>query len=165
MKVHYLFGIIIAMLFSSCSKTLMIYDGTNSNEGQMSIGELKHYLRDIYSNVTFQQTSAMEKADVILLFSDKAKRYNIDSKIINNEGYTVTCQDEKAYIITGGKEGLLYATYSLLEHLGYGFYISGDIVPEKKEWSGFDEWELNDNPLVKERIVFTWHNFLSGCTG
>jgi len=78
-------------------------------------------------------------------------------KIFQNEG--------KLLIISPDERGFLNATYALLEQLGYGFYISGDVVPEQKIWSGFDDWEMEDAPLTGDRFLFNWHNFLSGCSG
>ena len=54
----------------------------------------------------------------------------------------------------------------MLEKSGYGFFLSYDAQPEAR--SGlftFDGWQLADAPLMQERILFNWHNFLSGCSG
>jgi hypothetical protein len=61
--------------------------------------------------------------------------------------------------------GTLYGVYALLEKLGCGFYISGDALPPPR-WGvfNFEGWELADAPLVRDRLVFDWHNFLSGCS-
>ena len=51
----------------------------------------------------------------------------------------------------------------MLEKLGCGFYISDQCLPAPMKIFSFDGWELTDQPLVKDRYVFNWHNFLSGC--
>ena len=28
----------------------------------------------------------------------------------------------------------------------------------------FEDWDVSDYPLVPTRLVFNWHNFLSGCS-
>ena len=34
----------------------------------------------------------------------------------------------------------------------------------KAEPFSFSDWQLADKPLVRDRLVFDWHNFLSGCS-
>lgn len=61
--------------------------------------------------------------------------------------------------------GTAYGVYALLRELGCGFDLSGDIPPAPfaKPFS-FDAWQLADQPLVRDRLVFNWHNFISGCS-
>lgn len=61
--------------------------------------------------------------------------------------------------------GAAYGVYALLESLGAGFFLSYDAWPAPRTNAfSFDGWQLADRPLVKDRIVFNWHNFLSGCS-
>ena len=61
--------------------------------------------------------------------------------------------------------GTLYGVYALLEKLGCGFYTSGDALPPPRPGPfTFDGWELDDAALLPDRLVFDWHNFLSGCS-
>jgi hypothetical protein len=61
--------------------------------------------------------------------------------------------------------GTAFAVYALLERLGHGHYLSFDAGAEPAGRPfDFREWELIDRPLALERIVFNWHNFLSGCS-
>jgi len=88
-------------------------------------------------------------------------------------------KEAESYVVARAKEGDLdtgliagadvrgvaYGAYALLRKLGCGFYISGDALPAAKtEAFSFAGWELTDKPLVKDRLVFNWHNFLSGCS-
>jgi hypothetical protein len=61
--------------------------------------------------------------------------------------------------------GTAHGVYALLKRLGYGFLLTGDVapLPLKKAFS-FDAWQLADAPLVAHRLVYQWHNFLSGCS-
>ena len=75
-------------------------------------------------------------------------------------------EDEHTALITSnGEQGLVFGVYKLLEKLGCGFYLSFENLPETKDEFDFSEWNLSDQPLVKVRFVFNWHNFMSGCTG
>ena len=89
-------------------------------------------------------------------------------RLATPESYLVTTTDEngrKIGIIAGADpRGVMYAVYGLLEKLGCGFYLSYDAVPAAAKPFSFDAWQLADSPLYKDRIVFDWHNFLSGCS-
>ena len=69
-------------------------------------------------------------------------------------------------IIEGAdSRGVANAIYAILEKLGCGFYLSCDTYPPaRSEPFSFAGWQLADQPLVGDRIVFEWHNFLSGCS-
>lgn len=81
------------------------------------------------------------------------------------ESFKIIPKEGKLLIIGYDERALLNATYALLEKLGYGFYISGDVAPKAKKWVGFGAWEMEDTPLTGDRFLFNWHNFLSGSTG
>ncbi len=69
-------------------------------------------------------------------------------------------------IIAGADpRGTAYGVAALLEKLGCSLHLSGDSLPPAQT-TGFDfaGWQLADRPLVPERLVFNWHNFLSGCS-
>ena len=61
--------------------------------------------------------------------------------------------------------GVAFGVYALLGKLGCGFYLSGDTLPLPRTNNfSFDGWASADRPLVRDRLVFDWHNFLSGCS-
>jgi len=79
----------------------------------------------------------------------------------------VTREDGRELGVIAGADarGTVYGVYALLEKLGCGFYLSGDAMPRARtEPFSFDGWSLSSAPLVRDRIVFDWHNFLSGCS-
>jgi hypothetical protein len=81
------------------------------------------------------------------------------------ESYTVSVSGKRATIASADARGSLFAVYSLLEKLGCGFYLSYETLPPPRHGApGFDGWELSDAPLVRDRIVFDWHNFLSSAS-
>ena len=117
----------------------------------------------MYSGVDFVITS--EESEVVFLLSEQADYLKLDKLPTQKESFLITQKEGKTYLISPDERGLLNATYALLEKLGCGFYISGDVIPESKKWTGFNGWEMEDAPLTGERFLFNWHNFLSGCTG
>ncbi len=61
--------------------------------------------------------------------------------------------------------GTAYGVYALLRKLGSGFSLFGDALPRPRATPfRWDAWQLADQPLVADRLVFNWHNFLSGCS-
>ncbi len=61
--------------------------------------------------------------------------------------------------------GTAFGVYALLTKLGCSFHLSGDTLPPPRETAFvFDGWQLSDHPVTRERLVFNWHNFLSGCS-
>jgi len=69
--------------------------------------------------------------------------------------------------VIGGADacGAVYGVYQLLARLGCGFYLSGDTMPEPRSGAfNFTGWQLENAPLTPVRLVFDWHNFLSGCS-
>lgn len=85
------------------------------------------------------------------------------------ESYLVTRVGDGAemYGLVVGRDGrgAFYGVHALLERLGCSHTLSGDTLPPASgDGFGFDAWEMADRPLVKDRLVFNWHNFLSGCS-
>lgn len=78
---------------------------------------------------------------------------------------TVVDGRECGLILGADPAGVANGVYGLLRHLGCGFYLSFDTLPEPKtEPFSLEGWDLADHPLVPTRMVFNWHNFLSGCS-
>ncbi|MBL7187650.1 MAG: hypothetical protein ISS70_15115 [Phycisphaerae bacterium] len=137
--------------------------------------ELSNYLGKVYSNVRFNvATRKSRRADYVIYFgraeSFPQLREQIgDKKPAGPESYVVTTASvdgSRAGIILGhDSRGAIYGAYNLLEKLDCGFYLSYDAFPaERRDGFSFEGWELSDAPLVRDRIVFNWHNFLSGCS-
>jgi len=83
-----------------------------------------------------------------------------------NEGFVIKkLTSNKIVISFSSDKGLFNAVYSLVEKLGAGSYLSANTNPAAKQTFSFDNWEMSDYPLQQERIIFNWHNFISGCTG
>jgi hypothetical protein len=83
------------------------------------------------------------------------------------ESYVVgVAKGRQVGVIAGADAGgVVYGVYALLEKLGCGFYLSYDaIAPSRRETFAFEGWQLANKPLVRDRLVFNWHNFLSGCS-
>ena len=138
---------------------------------RLAVEELASCLGRIYPQtrfITAGKPPASGKA--ILVGSDAFVRSMIpDADVSQPESYAVRSVrrgNQQFGVIAGADtRGAVYGIYALLEKLGCGFYLSGDALPPARtEPFSFDGWALSSAPLVRDRIVFNWHNFLSGCS-
>ena len=110
------------------------------------------------------------KAILLGLASEERVRAQLgDGRPAAPESFVVrvrtTAGREVGLIAGADARGAAAGVYRLLSRLGCGFYLSGDALPAPKEGAfSFAEWQLADAPLVPTRLVFDWHNFLSGCS-
>lgn len=132
--------------------------------------QLAVYLREIYPEYKFSVQSAINENNLTVRMG-LAGFLPLDEPVsgeipLQQEGFLIRrLNDKNVIVVSRTAKGLFNAVYSLLEKLGYGFYLSYDGKPVPKSKLMFNEWEMSDFPLQAERIVFNWHNFLSGCTG
>ncbi|NEW84326.1 MAG: hypothetical protein GZ094_18445 [Mariniphaga sp.] len=132
--------------------------------------QLCECLKVIYPTYKFSVTTVLNKGNRIIrmgLPGYFAAGEPILKEIpIQNEGFIIRSYSKNSVVIVSqSPKGLFNAVYSLLEKLGYDFYLSYDVKPVPKNELLFNEWEISDYPLQSERLIFNWHNFLSGCTG
>jgi len=138
---------------------------------RLPTSELASYLGRIYPQTRFVTASKLPVAGkAILVGSDASVRSLIaDANLSEPESYAVRSQsrcDLQLGVIAGADaRGAVYGVYALLEKLGCGFYLSCDALPPARtEPFTFDGWTLSSAPTVRDRFVFNWHNFLSGCS-
>lgn len=161
-----LYFIIVAFLLFSCNQTeIRISNISGTKIGDYAALELAAYLPQTFENRQFSIDDSNNEADIQLVLSKQAQEMGIESVPTEKESFKIIQNNGKLLFISPSERGLLNATYALLEKLGHGFYISGDVAPKQKKWKGFDGWEIEDAPLTGDRFLFNWHNFLSGCTG
>jgi hypothetical protein len=160
--------LIIGLIYYTCSEpTIQISDLSNTKVGTHGAKEMVRYLDQLYKSVDFSLVESGIEADIQYLLSSQIteKGIEIGDLPLKPESFKVTNDQGKIIIIAPDERGLLNGTYALLEKLGCGFYISGDVLPEPIKWQGFDGWEMEDEPRTGDQFVFNWHNFLSGCAG
>jgi hypothetical protein len=132
--------------------------------------QLSEYLKAVYPACRFSVTTVINENNRSVqiglpgqLSLDESVKREIP---LQEEGFLIRSLNGKnVVIVSSSVKGLFNAVYSLLEKLGYGFYLSFEAIPVPKNELLFNEWEMSDSPIQSERIVFNWHNFLSGCTG
>ena len=168
--------LIVFLVQTGFSKTIHIVVRTNQSQLEQNAAEvLKNYLSKIYLKDDFLIVNDVpDKSGMLIFIGSKMSLQDTDLPAgqmagqlpLKPEGYAVfTTQynQQKAAVIAGHDEiGTLYGVYALLERLGYGFYLSYETLPEEKQNFSFADWHLADYPRYPVRMVFNWHNFLSG---
>ncbi len=136
--------------------------------------ELLYYLGKLYPNTRFivSDKSRNTGCEIFLGCGEsfpELEKYTAGKKPNEPESYVVTTAQISSrtmgIIFGADPRGAAYGVYRLLEKLDCGFYLSCDTLPpEQRGKFSFDGWDLSDAPLVRDRFVFDWHNFLSGCS-
>lgn len=139
----------------------------------LAADKLLFYLSKMYPDRKFEKVTTSTSSGM-QIFVGNANNLNrigveVDMNLLPKaESYSVSVikRDNQEICVISGKDsrGTLNAVYALLEKLGCGFFLSYETVPSFKKFSFYD-WQMQDTPIVEDRIVFDWHNFLSGCTG
>jgi hypothetical protein len=140
---------------------------------QLAARELAAYLARLYPESGFPVANEPTPSGPVIrvgsIQSGGPIREYVDARrLAARESFVVTTAEHNGRtvgIIAGADaRGTMSGVYALLEKLGCGFYLSYDAVPALERPFSFDGWKLADAPLVAERFVFNWHNFLSGCS-
>jgi hypothetical protein len=141
---------------------------------QMAARALARQLGQLYPHEKFQQAEALPESGRCILLgtaasTPRARECLRAAAMTNAESYVITTLADgprRLGLVAGtDARGLAYGVYALLAQLGCGFYLSGDLLPPpRREPFSFPAWGLTNSPLVPDRLVFDWHNFLSGCS-
>jgi hypothetical protein len=76
---------------------------------------------------------------------------------------TLNERGKRKLLVSGGSDiGTLYAAYHLAEQFGIGFYLDGDIIPDKKVRFVFPDLEIKKAPLFEKRGIQPFHDFPEG---
>ncbi len=126
---------------------------------QLAANELITHLSVIYPDYQFKINGRASKKIILA----------IDNKMdMQHEAYRMIASarsDTLLQIIGSNMQGVLSGTYDFLTSQGCMFLLSKTIFPEPKEDFILQDTIIANHALADKRIVFNWHNFLSGCTG
>jgi hypothetical protein len=121
---------------------------------QVAAAELRLHLARLYPECAFPLVKVRPKNGPAIRI--------VTRHLATPESFHVAWRDNTLTITGADGRGTLYAVYALLEKLGFGFYLSYRVTPAPRKGAPrMEEWELADAPLVRDRVVFNWHNFLS----
>lgn len=123
-------------------------------------GTFVNYLKKTYKGEAFSITQKqIPGAKNIFL------KLSQDSTLINNEAYRISGTGKQLLIEGKTPRALINGVFGFLKSIGWEFYMSFEIPPSNAKKLNFEGVNLNDAPLYDTRIIFNWHNFLSGCSG
>ncbi len=138
---------------------------------RLAASELASYPGRIHPQTRFVVASKPPAADkAILVGSDAAVRSMLPNADLSKPeshaaGSLCRCDEQLGVIAGADARGVMFGVYALLEKLGCGFYLSCDPLPPARTGPfTFDSWSLSSAPMARDRVVFNWHNFLSGCS-
>jgi hypothetical protein len=137
---------------------------------KLAATELSSHLHLLYPQVQFAIAAMPSTNTPAVLVGTSASlpaitRYVDASALKTSESFAITNRASTAVIAGSDPRGVLYGAYGLLQKLGFGFYLSYTADPPTRSGPfSFAGWELADHPVVATRLVFNWHNFLSGCS-
>ena len=172
-----LIPLILASSNASADRIPIILSNAASGTQRLAAGELQHFLGRIHPADEFTisnaapDTLATRSIRIGTITSQpELADYLAGKRPGGPEGYVVASQlrdGRRTAVIVGADDaGVMNGVYGLLEKLGCGFYLTGEVLPApREETTDLSAWDLADHPLVGTRLVFNWHNFLSGCTG
>lgn len=135
--------------------------------------ELGHALQQLYPNDRFANRGELPTQGPVVLVGTAThaiiRPHLADAAPKSPESFVVrhvrAAGRELGVIAGADGRGTASGVYALLTRLGCGFMLDGDTFPRPRTTPfDFAGWSLSDRPLVPDRLVFNWHNFLSGCS-
>lgn len=140
---------------------------------QTASDELTSHLRMLYPATSFTAGSAGPSDWTIYLGTPKELPAQfaeaVKDRLATSESFLVTTSltgnTHSAVIAGGSPRAVVFGVEALLEKLGFGAYLSYNTAPAPEHSAfSFAGWRLEDTPIAGERVIFNWHNFLSGCS-
>ena len=145
----------------ACSIQDKTYIVTGHNESvSEAAGDLARYLLATYPRQKFEVVSqpVSDRRNILLEIVKDAEWENI-------EAYKISGEENQLIIKGKTPRAIAYGVFGLLKHLGWNFYLSFQVPPDNPVPLDFLSVNLGNEPLKERRILFNWHNFISGCTG
>jgi hypothetical protein len=145
--------LVLLLAAAAFGQVSIVVSGTASGVERLAAAELASYLGRMHPGERFEVGAAAGAAYTV----EFVRRAGAA------ESFSITHAGRRATIAAADARGALFAVYALLEKLGCGFYLSSETLPAARPFS-FEGWTLEDSPVLAERMVFDWHNFLSSAS-
>jgi hypothetical protein len=169
-KLAVMLGLSAGMWAAAQARVVVTLPKSAGTVERVAADELTSHLQALYPATRFEVGDALEGVQVIYLGTaeDLPGSYaaEVRNKLDKPDSFAVKVIDSRIAVIAGASpRAALYAVDSLLEKLGFGFYLSYNTAPSPSHSPfSFAGWEMEDAPIAGERLIFNWHNFLSGCS-
>ncbi len=169
-KLAAMLGFSAGMLVAAQARVVVTQPKDASTVERIAADELTAHLRALYPSTAFEIGTPQAGVAVIYLGTaqelPESYAAELRNKLDQPDSFAIEVIDSRIAVIAGeSPRATLYAVDALLEKLGFGFYLSYNTAPVPTHASvSFAGWELEDAPIAGERLIFNWHNFLSGCS-
>lgn len=131
---------------------------------RIAAAELASHLARLYAADRFEAASAAPQTGKAILLGAASRALGVKAPSAP-ESFVAGSKGERGYIAGADPRGLLHGVYTLLEKLGWGFYLSYEAAPPPRQDAfSFAGWDLADKPVFRDRVIFQWHNFLSSAS-
>ena len=153
--------IVFSLLVTGCrQKQTILIVCEDENVEKVAGEELKKYLSETYQDKDFELSESKndEKENIILKLSN-------ENGFSNKEAFKIDGSKGELKVQGNTNRALLNGVYELLKEIGWSFYLSFEVPPINPAPLNFSSLNIENQPLKRKRIIFNWHNFLSGCTG
>jgi hypothetical protein len=160
----------IATPAAAQARVILAVAANASSPEQIAARELASHLSVLYPSTQFDIAAPAAGSAVIYLGTPQDLPARFAAEFNNNlptsDSYVIRDGAPNEAVIAGATpRATLFAVDALLEKLGFDFYLSYNTAPAPTHVPfSFADWSVRDSPLIGERIVFDWHNFLSGCS-
>ncbi len=164
-----------AVFMSGCRRSpaaIIFIDRTSDRVEELAAKEIRKYIylrTGVLPEIRKWENGAADHCNAIIVGKSV-------SPMMNDTGYqfpelgedsfilkTIKKGDFRRLLVAGGSSaGTLYAAYHLAEHMGLGFYLEGDIVPDKRIGFVFPELDIKQDPLFRRRGIQPFHDFPEG---
>lgn len=166
-------GLSMGMLARAQENVVIALAGRADTVEKLAAEELASHLHALYPSTKFEVGTPAAGIPIIYIGTkqDLPTRFaaHLKGKLDNPESFVIMASAShgahEALIAGASPRATLFAVDALLEKLGFGFYLSYNTTPSPSPSPfSFAGWEMSDAPIVAERVIFDWHNFLSGCS-
>lgn len=136
---------------------------------KIAADELASHLHVLYPSTAFIVGAPQEGLPAIYLGTaqnlPQSYTAGLKTKLDTPDSFVIKTIGHDAVIAGESPRAVLFAVDALLEKLGFGFYLSYNTSPSPSPSAfSLSGWEMEDTPIAAERVIFDWHNFLSGCS-
>ncbi len=167
--------LVLLLLVAACTikQPASIYVSENgSKEEKLAAQEIRKYIyqrtNELLPLVEFKEGDLV-KADAIVVGvagNTIMKATGFTFPVLGADAFilkTITTPSGKQLLVSGGSPiGTLYAAYHLAEQLGVGFYLDGDVIPDRQIPFVFPELDNTQTPLFDRRGIQPFHDFPEG---
>ncbi len=165
--------ILIVLLLTGCYKNsdpVIILSSNADNLEKLAASEIRKYIylrTDKLLSIKEWNGKSPIKGQALIIgcLAEKKIGEKINPDLCSDEFVIKTLSQpdgNKIFLFGGSKICTLYAAYYLAEEIGVGFYLDGDIIPDKKIPFSLPVLDIRMKSLFSVRGIIPFHDFPEG---